>query len=471
MLPVIRALATVASRLLTVVSRTMPSTASSVALFAVTVSTSAVSRLASALFVSRTSFPAMSVTSPVFSALIVVTRISAAAPTAVSVMSLASLSVSDCTSVAVIVPSATTVIEPLAVSRSVSVMALVSSMSMLPAALVEASRLVINVSRSIEPAASIVSSPALTLVAPAFASVMFPPAVRKTFRVPLLTMLTATLSVSLIRIRLLVVFAAFRVVTVVSIASALPIPLVAVKLAVPAVKLTAAALASVIAPPAAVMETLRLPLLTAPMEMSTPAATSAKVMADVSVLVASNCATAVRSATPSNVFASPELAPMPSLAEACRRLVVIVAVATAAEFVIEPRSPSATAAVSLSAARTTVWLRTPSVVSMAPELATAPKMMSSPAVNVKVASAAAPLSDTTALLLMVRSSFAAFESPAVNAVEALTFTFALIVSGLIARITPPPEIVAARPSASRSVSVRAPVFVRFSDPIISASSD
>ena len=114
---------TLASRLFTVVSSTIPSTALFAPLAAVAVSTSAVTRLASALLESRISLPAKSVTSPAFPALIRVTTMSAVAPFAVSEMSLASLSVRETTSIAVMFPAAITSIKPFAVSTSCSVMA------------------------------------------------------------------------------------------------------------------------------------------------------------------------------------------------------------------------------------------------------------------------------------------------------------------------------------------------------------
>ena len=97
------------------------------------------------------------------------------------------------------------------------------------------------------------------------------------------------------------------------------------------------------------------------------------------------------------------------------------------------------------------------------------KIMSSPAVKVRVAFAAAPESVTTALLFISRSSLAAAEFPAVKLVDALTLTLALIVIGLAAVIVAPPVMVRALPSPSRSARVKAPVLATEKSPPITAS--
>ena len=246
----------------------------------------------------------------------------------------------------------------------------------------------------------------------------------------------------------------------------LPIPLTAFKVVVPATTLTAAPLKSVMAPLSAVSETARFPLLRLPIAISPPAATSVTEMLEVAVLSDSRRVTAVRRATPLNVPASPELSPVPSADVVNRMLVVMVAVATKEEFVIDPRSPSKPP--SLSAIRLTMCSRTPSVVSIDPELPPSPKTMSSPAVNVNMESAAAPFKVTMALLLIVRSSSAAAESPAVKLMEALVLTFALMVRGLIALMEPPAARIA-RALPYRFASVSAPVFVILRLPKVSIS--
>ena len=245
----------------------------------------------------------------------------------------------------------------------------------------------------------------------------------------------------------------------------LPIPAVADSVAVPAVMFNVAALPSVIAPPSAVITTSRVPFAMAPRAMSPPAASSVISIVPVVVLVAISCVMFVRNATPLKVPASAELDPIPSAAVAWRMLLATDAVAASPVLVIDPRSPSAIPAPSLSATRMTVCDRAPSVVTTRPVL----KTMSSPAVKVSVESAAAPLRVTNALLLMTRSSSTAAEFPAVKFELALTLTSALIVKGLLAVIVAPPVTVTAAPLPLRSVSVRAPVFVILNVPPITAS--
>ena len=142
---------TEASTLATAVSRSMPVVASAVSTSAVTSSLSSVPSCVIA------PVPASSRTSPAAPALISVAWI----PTPVRLMSFASASVRLRTSIAATWPPAVIVIEPSAVSTSVSTRVSCSSRVMEPAPLTVASTLAIAVSRSIPVAASATKRPAV----------------------------------------------------------------------------------------------------------------------------------------------------------------------------------------------------------------------------------------------------------------------------------------------------------------------
>ena len=152
------------------------------------------------------------------------------------------------------------------------------------------------------------------------------------------------------------------------------------------------------------------------------------------LLVATKVTISVRKATPAKVPASPTLSPIPSFAVISSLLVEIVAPAAAA-LVIDPRSASA--APSTSAFKNTVWDRPNSVATMLP----VSKIISSPALKVSDESAAVPVNDTTALLLIRISSLIEALLPEVNIIDAPTLMLALMVRGLFAARKPPPPAV------------------------------
>ena len=84
-------------------------------------------------------------------------------------------------------------------------------------------------------------------------------------------------------------------------------------------------------------------------------------------------------------------------------------------------------------------------------------------------SAAAPVSEMTALLLITMLSLLFAEFPAVKLVVAVKLMFAVIRRGLVAAIVPPPATCSANPSPSKSPSVNAPLSRTEKFPLISAS--
>ena len=174
------------------------------------------------------------------------------------------------------------------------------------------------------------------------------------------------------------------------------------------------------------------------------------------LFVATRVLTFVLRATLANVPASPTLSPTPSLAKISRRFEE-TEITAAAALVMDPRSRST--APSTSAFRNTVWFRNASVATILP----VSKTISSPASKVRDASAAVPVSSTTALLLIRILSPMAALLPAVNTVDAPTVMLALMVKGLLAERKPPSpavEVVSTLMPPARSVMPIEPVVLK-----------